>query len=389
MPDDAGAPFAAQLSADTQAAPVVIASRCAWTLYNFRRNLMGRLAGGRPVIAVGAELDGFGERLRREGFDFRPLPVPLHGLDPLGDIKLFVSFHALFRRQRPQVAHFFTIKPVIYGTLAAAAAGVPLRVCTVTGLGHAFTDGAPLVRALAETLYRLALAKAHVVFFQNEEDLALFLDRRLVSARKARLVPGSGVDLARFAPRPFRPGLPGRPLRFLMLSRLLKEKGVMEFVAAADRLRADGLAADFRLVGALDSRNPTGLTPAQLEALRRSAVVWTGAADDVRPEIEAADVIVLPSYREGTPRALLEAMAMGRPVIATDAPGCRELARPGVTGERIAPRSAEALAEAARRFIADPGRLASMGAAARALVEARYDEAVVIDRTLQAYREVA
>ena len=174
-----------------------------------------------------------------------------------------------------------------------------------------------------------------------------------------------------------------------MLSRLLREKGVLEFIAAAEGLRAEGVAAEFRLVGAMDSRNPTALSQTERERLAASPVDWRGAVDDVRGEIEAADVVVLPSYREGTPRALLEAMAMGRPIITSDAPGCRGVVQPGRTGESVGTRDIAALANAIGRFIRDPTRLTPMGRAARAFVEERYDEAVVIERTLLAYRTAA
>lgn len=375
-------------SRSAAAATTVIASRCAWTLHNFRRNLIARVSGdGTPVVALGVELDGFGAKLRAQGVDFRPVPVPMRGVDPLGDARLLWAFYRRFRRLKPRVAHMFTIKPVVYGTLAAAFAGVPVRICTVTGLGHAFTEAGWAVRTLAETLYRVALAQAHLVFFQNAEDRALFVSRGLVAAEKTQVVSGSGVDLARFRPAPLRPGLGERPVRFLMLSRLLREKGVLEFVAAAERLAAEGANAEFRLVGALDTRNPTGLDPADLRRLQRSPVVWSGAVEDVREELEAADVVVLPSYREGTPRALLEAMAVGRPIVTTDAPGCRDLVQPGVNGFMAPPQDAEGLAEALRRALAAPGAFAAMGRAGRAFVEANYDEAAVIERTLRAYRE--
>jgi len=369
--------------------PVVIASRCAWTLYNFRRGLISAIAKrGDGVVALGAELEGYGRRLSDEGVDFRAVPVSLRGLAPLEDLHLFWRFYRTFLQLRPRVAHFFTIKPVIFGVLAAAAAGVPRRVCTITGLGHAFTEGGPLLRWAAESLYRAALSFAHVVFFQNEEDRALFVARGLVDPAKAHVVAGSGVDLERFAPARLREGLPDRPIRFLMLSRLLREKGVMEFVAAATQVRRAGAAAEFRLIGGQDTRNPTALSEHELGLLQASPVAWEGPVDDVRQEIADADVVVLPSYREGTPRALLEAMAMGRAVISTDAPGCRDVVTPGVTGERVPPRDGHALAEAMLSFVADAERLASFGRAGRAFVETRYDERAVIARTLQAYQPI-
>ncbi len=357
-------------------------------MYNFRKNLVGRLqASGCSVVAVGADLDGYELRLRDGGVDFRTVPVPMSGFSPLGDLKLFWAFFRIFRRVRPQVAHMFTIKPVIYGTLAAAAAGVPRRICTVTGLGHAFTESGGLVRfvrIIAEVLYRVALSQAHVVFFQNEDDRELFISRRLVAADKARMVPGSGVDLDRFQPPPGP--RPARPVRFLMVTRLIRDKGVMEFVEAAERLAAAGLDVDFRLLGSEDARNPTRLTPEEIVRLRASPVKWLGGVEDVRPALAEADVVVLPSYyREGTPRVLLEAMAMGKPIVTTDAPGCRHLVEPGVNGYLTPVRNASALAEAMARCAASLPDLERMGQAARRFVELNYSETVVLDRCMASY----
>jgi glycosyltransferase involved in cell wall biosynthesis len=370
-------------------AGVVIASKCAWSLYNFRRNLIGAAgAGGESVIALGCPVDDYGERLTGQGFVFAPIPVSPRHVAPLEDVKLLAAFYRRFRRLKPRVAHMFTIRPVIYGTLAASLAGVPVRICTITGLGHAFDPaGNRIVRALVEALYRLALGRAHTVFFQNQDDRDLFVGRGLVRTGKTRVVGGSGVDLSHFPFLPLRPGLPERPTRFLMVSRVLKSKGVMEFVEAAERLAASGAAAEFRLVGGYDHTAPSGLTDADMARLERSPVRWPGPTDDVRIELAEADVVVLPSYyREGTPRALLEAMATGRPIITANTPGCRDLVRPGVTGECVPPRDSHALAEAMARMVGDVARLQAMGQAARAFVAEHYDEATVIETTLAAYR---
>lgn len=368
-----------------QRTDVVIASRCAWNLHNFRRNLIHRTKErGASVVALGAELGDFSTRLRDQAVDFRPIPLPIKGLSPLGDFKLTIALFLQFRRLRPRVAHMFTIKPVIYGTLAAAAAGVPVRICTITGLGHAFIDAGPWVRFTAKTLYRISLATAHIVYFQNQDDHALFIKEGLVSMAKARVVGGSGVDLERFTPQPIQPGLGERPIRFLMLSRLIREKGVMEFVAAAAAAAAIH-PMEFRLVGSTDAHNPTDLTPGELETIRTSPVIRHDAVEDVREHLAWADVVVLPSYREGTPRALLEAMATARAIVTTDAAGCRDLVRAGANGLLVPPRDAGALALAMVELASDATRLTRMGAAGRQIVEVDFDERSVIAVTLDAY----
>jgi glycosyltransferase involved in cell wall biosynthesis len=365
---------------------VAVVSRCAWTVYNFRRSLMRYVAdhGGRAV-AIGAGGDGFDTRLIEEGFEFQVAPVSLRGIDPVADVRLLLHFIGTFRRLRPDVVHCFTIKPAIYGTLAAAIARVPVRVVTITGLGHAFTTGHGFVRFLVERLYRVALARASVVFFQNEDDRDLFLSRGLVRADRTQLVPGSGVDLERFRPSAL-PMLSGEPPTFLMIARLIREKGVHEYLDAAADVKRRHPRVRFLLVGGVDPRNPSSLGETEVAALRRSASVeWIGEVDDVRPFIEKADVVVLPSYREGMPRALLEAAAMGRALIGTDVPGCRGIVRDGVTGHLVPARDAAALARAMERLILNPAETCAMATNARGLAVEHFDERTVLDASLAAY----
>jgi glycosyltransferase involved in cell wall biosynthesis len=367
---------------------VAVVSRCAWTLYNFRRSLMRRVAerGGRAV-AMGSGGDGFDTRLLAEGFEFQVAPVSLRGVDPVADVRLLLHLVRAFRRLRPDVVHCFTIKPAIYGILAAAIARVPVRIVTITGLGHAFTTGHGFVRFLVERLYRVALARAHVVFFQNEDDRELFLARGLVEADRTRLVAGSGIDLERFRPSPL-PIVSGALPTFLMIARLLREKGVNEYLQAAAEVKRRHPQVRFLLAGGADPRNPSSLGEADIAALKRSgSVEWVGEVDDVRPVIAQADVVVLPSYREGMPRALLEAAAMGRALIGTDVPGCRGIVRDGLTGQLIPARDAGALARAMERFIQNSGEIGTMGANARRVAVEQFDEKVVLDTSLMAYEE--
>jgi glycosyltransferase involved in cell wall biosynthesis len=369
-------------------ARMFVISRCAQTLYRFRSELLRVLRGrGARVTALGASGEGYEDKLRAAGVDFRHVPVSLRGVAPLADAWLFVKLLRLFRRERPTVVHAFTIKPAIYATLAAAGAGVPVRIVTITGLGHAFTTARTPLRALVERLYRAALSRATLVFFQNADDRQLFVERGLVDIAKVRMVPGSGVDLRRFTVQPL-PSASGAAPRFLMIGRLLVEKGVREYIVAAKLVRQVRPDANFALIGGSDTRNPSALGVAEIAAMRESGDVrWIGELDDVRPAIADSDVVVLPSYREGLPRALLEGAAMGRALISSDAPGCRDVVREGVNGYRVPVGDGSGLAAAMLRYLERPELIHAHGARGRQIAEEEFDESVVISRFIAAYEE--
>ncbi len=371
---------------------VFVVSRCAWTLFNFRRSLIKAVgAGGSKVVALGAAGDGYESKLRADAVDFRPIPVSRRGLAPLADLLLLVRLIALFRRERPSVVHAFTIKPAIFGTVAAWICRVPVRVVTITGLGYSFTSAAPWLRSIVEGLYRFALARASFVYFQNETDRDLFVRSGLVRhAVPTGIVRGSGVDLERFYPTPLPAIHDRKPVRFLMVGRLIREKGVLEFVAAANIVKRKFPMAEFVILGGEDGRNPTALSRAELAPLKNDrSVEWLSEVVDVRPIIASADVVVLPSYREGAPRALLEGGAMGRAAIATDTVGCRDVVVDGVTGYLVPVGDAVALAGAMQRFLESPSLLERMGRAAREHVVAEFDERHVIEETLAKYAELS
>jgi glycosyltransferase involved in cell wall biosynthesis len=368
---------------------IVILSRCAWTLHNFRLRLIhGAEVTGSRTIAAGSDEGQWGERLKKSGVDFRSIPVSKRGVSPLIDLILFFSLVRFFWTERPAVVHSFTIKLVIYGTIAAWVSRIPVRVVTITGLGHAFLSDDNFLRRVVEYLYRFALARAHAVVFQNKDDLALFLQRGLVQASKTRLVAGSGVNLSRFNSETLPLLSLGRPT-ILMVARLLKEKGVVEYVEAARAVRTQNPEVQFLFLGGVDARNPSSITEAQFKALNwDKAVQWLGEVEDVVPVIRCADIVVLPSYREGTPRSLLEAAAMGRPLIAADVPGCREVVNHGANGLLIPARDAGALASAVLAMVRDVDELTKMGGASRALVEEKFDETKVIAETVSLYLDI-
>jgi len=307
------------------------------------------------------------------------------GLNPFADLKLLGSYRRRLKRLSPAAYLGYTIKPNIYGSLAARLCGVP-AVPNISGLGTVFLRGG-LLGWFASVLYRRGLRGAPIVFFQNGEDLSEFVERKLVRPDQARLLPGSGIDLDRFAPAQLPPG----PVTFLLIGRLLGDKGVREFVEAARTLRREGSEARFQLLGPLDAGNRTAITRAELDSwVEEGTLENLGETDDVRPFIARCHAVVLPSYREGLPRSLLEGAAMGRPLIASDVPGCRDVVDDGVNGILCAPHDAGSLAGAMRKLLtmSDEERSA-MGAAGRAKVQAQFSEERVIEAYLQALDDVS
>jgi len=313
------------------------------------------------------------------------VPIARAGLNPFGDIKALIALIRLMRTIRPDVVLGYTIKPVVWGTLAAWVARVPTRYAMITGLGYAFTGEATRKRAMvqrvARLLYRVALSRAHRIFFQNPDDLDLFRELGLIPERMpVTIVNGSGVDLALYPPQP----LPGGPPRFLMIARLLGDKGVREYAAAAATVRRARPDATFHLVGGLDP-NPDAILQSEVDAwVRNGDIIWHGAQTDVRPFLTDAHVFVLPSYREGTPRTVLEAMATARPIITTDAPGCRETVIDGENGLLVPPRSAAALAQAMLRLLAAPAMIRDMAARSLDIVREKYSAEKVTAAMLEA-----
>lgn len=369
---------------------IILISRCAWTLFNFRAGQLRFLKEQENYLVMGAGAggDGFEPKIEALGVPFILLPIDKKGLNPRADLGLIGTLFGFYRRERPHIVHHFTIKPVIYGSLAARLAGVPRIVNTVTGLGYVFTENnRRWLRRVVEMQYRLALACAHHTFFQNRDDLEMFLNLRFINPRKVGLLPGSGVDTEYFAPQSSEEAAdPHAPVIFLMIARLLRDKGVYEFVEAARRVKAQHPEARFQLLGSRDERNPTVVAAVDLEAWVSEGIVeWLGQVEDVRSSIAKADVVTLPSYREGTPRSLLEAASMGKPLITTDVPGCREVVEEGINGFLVPAKDAEALAGAMLRMIANPEGRRLMGCAGREKVQREFQESSVIQRVMQSY----
>ena len=322
--------------------------------------------------------------LKQLGVTAHNIPMQRAGMNPLADLKALLALWQLMRKVKPDYVLGYTVKPVIYGSLAAWLAGVPKRFALITGLGFAFIDQEgqrSKVRAIVQRLYRMALSRCHNVFFQNPDDQALFKQLNILAPNaKSTVVNGSGVDVAQFNVAP----LPNTPApRFLLIGRLLGDKGVREYVQAAKLVKQQYPDAQFDLVGWIDA-NPNTITQPELDQwIQAGTINFLGRLSDVRPAIENCSVYVLPSYREGTPRTVLEAMAMGRAVITTDAPGCRETVTEGDNGFLVPIKDAHALAEAMLKFIEAPELISQMGQRSRLLAEQKYDVHIVNQQMLK------
>ncbi len=344
------------------------------SLLRFRGELIQQWrASGYEVVAA-APGSGMAGKLEGLGVKYHSIPLRRTGLNPFKDLVLLLRLARLIRCERPGYMFLYTIKPVIYASVAAYL----LRNCRVfsmiTGLGFVFTgEGGQrglFLQKLVSHLYRMALRRNEKVFFQNPDDAAELSGSGVVSREKVVMVNGSGVNTGYFYQVP----LPeGRPI-FLLIARLLKEKGIEEYVQAAEMVQKKHPEARFKLIGWALQGGPSVIGPQQVKKWQEEGVVEImGETDDVRPYLSEASVYVLPSYREGTPRTVLEAMATGRPIITSDAPGCRETVEENVNGFLVPARDPKALAAAMEQFIKEPKLIKQMGAASRKIAEEKYD----------------
>ena len=320
---------------------IALVSNTAWSLVNFRSGLIGGLRASGHEVTVIAPRDDSVPRLLATGARYRPVWLDNQGTNPAFDLWSLLELLRLFRDLRSDVAILYTVKPVVYASAACRLLGVPY-IAAITGLGSAYLRGGWLARLL-EGLWRLSLRRAHRVMFFNEDDRALFLRKGLVRPESARLLPGEGIDVSHFSPVPAPALDTGEDdgLHFTFVGRLLRDKGVMEFVDAARIVKARHPEARFSMLGFIGARNPSAVDRAQVDAWVHEGVVsYLGTAQDVRGHLAQASCIVLPSYREGASRVLLEAMAMARPVIASDVSGCRHLVADGRNGLLCRPRDA-------------------------------------------------
>lgn len=350
----------------------------------FWSTLLGHLvsAGHTVRVCCPPMTEAIRSALQAKGVSIEEIPMDRTGLNPLRDLRYVLALRRAMRAFHPDAVLNYTIKPNLYGSLAARSLSVPVTVSIITGLGYAFIPGGGTTRLILRRFllgfYRLALRRNTTVFILNADDQALLLAEKAVRPEQARHLPGSGVDTARFSATP----PPTRPI-FLMIARLLVDKGVREYAAAAHEVRRRHPEAEFRLAGWLDE-NPACIRQTELDDWTKSGdIQFLGRLDDVRPALAGCAVYVLPSYREGMPQTVLEALASGRAVITTDAPGCRESIRDGIEGLIVPARDPRALAQAMERLIAAPETVCVMGRAARLRAETVFEASGIAHRVAE------
>lgn len=369
----------------TKRPKIALIANTAWNLWNFRRALIESLVNeGFEVICM-APADGFEAKLENlDSVRFLALHcLSRKSISPFGNLRTLAELTRLLRRELPDLAVFYTVKPNIFGSWAAWITGTP-AIATVEGLGYAATAPS-FFRQLIFRLYRIAFRCVEKVVFLNQDDRAEFIYHYVVRPGKTLVIKGTGVDTIHFYPEY---GDTTEPV-FLFIGRLLSDKGIREFVQAADRVRESTPHARFQILGSPDAGNPASIEASELSRwIEDRSVEYLGQTDDVRPFIARAAVVVLPSYREGMPRVLLEGMAMGKPVITTDSVGCRETVEEGQNGFIVPSENAQALADAMLRFLQlPPARRSAMGRYSRQKAVAEFSNSVVLPQYLRLIRE--
>lgn len=348
---------------------------------NFVKKLISE---GFEVHTIAPE-DKFTHYLLEAGCIHHNLKMDSRGANFIKDTALIFELYAIYKRVKPDVVLHFTIKPNVYGTLAAAMLKIP-AINNVCGLGTVFLKK-NMVSFVAKALYRLSFRYANKVFFQNEDDQKLFIEQKLVPKQNVGLVPGSGIDLSHFSPQRF---LRNEKFTFLLISRLITDKGILEYIEAVKKLKQKGLDARFQLLGAMDPLHKRGIQKEIIDSWIESGTIeYLGTAQDVRSFIHQADCIVLPSYREGTPRTLLEAASSSKPIIATNVAGCNQVVTNGYNGLLCNIKDAEDLAEKMTTMATfDNHKLAALGSNGRLKMEKEFGDTLVVDKYLMALSEI-
>jgi glycosyltransferase involved in cell wall biosynthesis len=360
---------------------IAIVLNTSWNIYNFRMGFVKTLLDKGYEVHTIAPIDDYTHFLVEAGCIHHAIKMDSRGANPIKDAALVIELLMIYRKIRPDIILHYTIKPNVYGTLAAAILGIPV-VNNVCGLGTVFLKD-NLVSAVAISLYKFAFRFASKVFFQNPDDMKLFLEKKLVRAHAVDLVPGSGIDLEHFKPKRVTKN---ERFTFLLISRLITDKGIMEYIQAVKKLKSSGVDARFQILGAMDPEHKRGIKVDVInDWIKSGTIEYLGTTDDVRMFINNADCIVLPSYREGTPRTLLEAASSSKPIIATDVPGCNNVVTDNFNGYLCKLKDSDDLADKMQKMAGlEETTLQLFGQNGRSKMEAEYSQTLVINKYLAA-----
>jgi len=346
------------------------------------------IKAGFDVILL-TNVQSHGDIIRSEGIKVIPLELQRLSMNPLRELGILVRILKIYRSEKPDIVHHVAMKPVLYGSIAAYLAGIPRVVNALAGLGYLFISEnriARVLRACIKRLFSYFLNKNEsCLILQNPDDANMLVANGIIDEKRIFLIRGSGVNVSLFVPKPETK----QPIAVILPARMLRDKGVVEFVEAASILKSQGCLARFILVGSPDPENPTAISEAQLIKWQQEKLVeWWGNRSDMPEVLEQAHVVCLPSYREGLPKALLEAAACGRPIVTTDVPGCREIVRHGVNGFLVPARDSNSLAVALCKLIEDRDLRQQMGAKGREIVLNEFSEDMVVAEILAVYHKL-
>ncbi len=362
---------------------VAFIANTSWNIYNFRIPLIIELLKQKHQIVVIAPWDEFTPNLIKLGCNCIDISLQNKGSNPFSDLKYLFRLFILFRNQKPDITLQYTIKCNIYGTLASAILNIPV-INNVSGLGTVFLHH-NLTSVVAKIMYRFAFRFPKLVFFQNEDDRNLFVAQGLVASDITDLLPGSGVDLIKFEPQPFQQV---RPFRFVMASRLLFDKGVVEYAKAAAIIKKEYPAVEFHLVGAPDFDSGLGVSKEMLNSwVQNGDLIYHPFTANILDIIKDKSCVVLPSYREGTPKSLLEALALAKPIITTNVPGCKETVQQGLNGFLCTAKDEQSLAQALKKMLTlSTSELRDMSEVSRQIAVKKYDQNIVINKYINAIK---
>lgn len=382
---------------------IAIITNTDWSLYNFRRNIIEALHKENIEVCSICSETGFWR-------DLSKLPITnlqkskyyFKNINPIKDIQFLFEYYIFYKKEKPIIVHNFTLKPVIYSTIAAKLAGVPYVVSTITGLGYVFSSKdikRRIIGLIATSLYKIVSYFSDYWWFQNKDDLNFFTNKKFIKYEKCGLIPGSGVNVKYFSKRNVSSEsirdlreeikLADKDVAILVVARMLYDKGISEFIDAAKEINNYNIQAKFILVGPLAPGNPAMIPKSQIDKwCKKEHILYLGRRRDIKNLMHLADIVVLPSYREGMPLSLLEAMAMEKPIITTDTVGCREVVRNGQNGFLVPIKDSKKLADAINVLIKDPTLRKKMGNKSRIIAECEYNEDIVIRRTLEHYKNL-